>query len=266
MEIKGVKDWTQGKHALLIGGSGDIGYEISKNLTGQCRKITLVARNYNKLEQRKTELVKKSDSHTVIEIVSMDINNYKKMKELINKIYLEDKDQIDIFINCAGGCHVIKLFEDMSYSDIETIFDTNAKAPMFWLRELLPYMKNNKMDTNGLKRGHILTMSSRSSERPLVKLGVYAAAKGAVDNLVEAVRKEYSLYRLVLTLIAPGSINTAFTSKWPKEERDAHNSESMSVEEAVLPILQALRTEISINKVSLESAKQWQNEPGVLSS
>lgn len=256
--------WIQGKHALILGGSGDIGFEIAKNLVEKCRKLTLIARDRGKLQRRKNELEKRSNSQTEIIILSMDVSDQKAMKEFINKVYTEDKDQIDIFINCAGGCHVIKPFEEMSYSDIETIFDTNARAPMFWLREILPYMKNNLMEADGLKRGHILTMSSRSTERPLVKLGVYAAAKGAIDKLVEGVRKEYSRYRLVFTLVAPGSINTAFTSNWPEEERDAHNAESMTVEEAVIPIVYALDTEISINRVSLESATQWQNEPGVL--
>ncbi len=41
-------------------------------------------------------------------------------------------------------------------------------------------MKSNQMKEGDLKKRHILMMSSRSAERPLPRLSVYASAKGAV--------------------------------------------------------------------------------------
>ena len=152
----------------------------------------------------------------------------------------------------------------MSYSEIATMFDTNARAPIFWFRELIPYMKNNSIKTGDLKRGHILTMSSRSAERALAKQSIYAAAKAAIDKLIEGVRKECSRYKLAFTLISPGSIDTPFTSKWSPEKRDEHNFEAIPIEEGVLPILQALDTQISVNRISYESIIQWTREPGAL--
>ena len=107
-------------------------------------------------------------------------------------------------------------------------------------------------------------MSSRSAERALVKQSLYASTKAAVDKLIEGVRKECSKYKLVFTLISPGSINTSFTSKWSRKNRDEHNFEAMNVEEGVLPILQALDTQVSINRISYESITQWTKEPGAL--
>ena len=255
--------WTYGKHALILG-AGGIGSEIGRNLVRKCRKLTFVDYDNKKLEELKSKLQKVSESQTNIDICTMDMSDFKKMKELINKIYEKEKDQIDIFINCAADCDVIKLFEEMSYSDIATMFNANARTPIFWLRELIPYMKNNSIKTGDLKRGHILTMSSRSAERALVKQSLYASTKAAVDKLIEGVRKECSKYKLVFTLISPGSINTPFTSKWSRKNRDEHNFEAMSVEEGVLPILQALDTQVSINRISYESITQWAREPGAL--
>lgn len=259
--------WASGKHALITGASSGIGEELAKNLMGVCRKLTLVSRNR---EGKLDRIVKKlSGLHrgrfkTRIQPYVLDVCDFKKMVPLIQKIYQKDHEQVDIFINCAGGSHVYGAFETMNYEDIERIFDSNAKAPIFWLRELLPHMKHNKIKAGDMKRAHIILLSSRSGERALPKLGVYAAAKGAVEKLAEAMQKEYSQHRIVFTLVNPGSINTAFTAEWGARARNAHNAESMKVAEAVQPILQALNSQFVINKVSYESVKQWFNEPGVL--
>jgi len=256
-------EWTYKRHALITGASEGIGKELTRNLVGKCRKLTLVARRPEKLRELQKEL---TVSQTKIEICPMDICDIKAMGNLINKIYEIDKDQVDIFINCAGGSHVIKTFEEMTHSDIERIFDTNARAPIFWLRELLPHMKENQIEPGNLKRGHIIMMSSCSAERALPKLIVYASAKGAIEKFIEGIRREYVRYRLVFTLVAPGSINTSFTANWPQIDRDEHNAESITVEVAVLPILQALRVQYATNRLSYESTTQWLNELGVLKS
>lgn len=252
--------WAEGKHALITGASDGIGRELARNLAKKCRKLTLVARGEERLKKIKKELQK---SKADIEIYPADILDTEKMKNLVRKIYDTDGDQVDIFINCAGGSHYIGPFENMSLMDIEKIFDTNAKAPILWLRELLPRMKNNEFESQDLKRGHIIMMSSRSGERVLPGLTTYAAAKGTVEKFIEGMQREYAQYKLAFTLVAPGSINTSFTSKWDQENRDTHNNESMTVKEAVLPILLAIDMDYSINKLSYESVEQWLNELGV---
>jgi len=259
--------WLAGKHILITGGSSGIGRELAQRFMGLVRKLTLVSRDHNgKLETLKKNLNREPGNGTKTEVqaFSLDVCDRKKVIDLIRKIYDVDKDQVDVFINCAGGSHIYGTFESMTYEDIDKIFDTNAKAPIFWLRELLPRMKKNAVMSQDLKRAHVILLSSRSGERTLPKLSVYTAAKGAVEKLAEAMQKEYAQHRIVFTLINPGSINTAFTASWSKQARDAHNAESMSVTEAISPILEALNSQFAINRISYESVQQWLNEPGVL--
>ena len=260
--------WTFKKHALITGASNGMGRELALRLVGVCRRLTLVARNRDgKLDELARQLRTRATNgniQTEVATASLDICDREGAACLLRKIYEQEKDPVEIFINCAGGTHVYDTFESMSPEDIERIFDTNAKAPIFWLRELLPRMKRDSLEPGNPKRGHVLMLSSRSGERTLPNLSVYTAAKGAVEKLVEALQKEYAQYRIVFTLVNPGSINTAFTANWSEKTRAAHNEESMTVEEAVLPVLHALNASFAINRISYESLQQWLNEPGVL--
>jgi short-subunit dehydrogenase len=262
------QSWVEGKHALITGASSGIGRELALHLTGSCRNLTLISRNkdgdLDRLKDELANLRKDRKNQTVISISSMDILDRLRLRELVARIYDGDRDQVDVFINCAGGTHVCDLLENMRDSDIEDIFDTNAKAPIFWLKELLPRMKNNHYEIGSRKRGHVVMLSSRSGERALPKLTVYGAAKGAIERFIDAVRKEYASYRLAFTLVNPGSINTNFTRRWASEDREHHNRESMLISEAILPILQVLERSFSVNKISFESVEQWFGEPGVL--
>lgn len=262
--------WGIGKHAVITGGSSGIGLEVAKRLNGACRKITLIARNESgKLAEAKDILLRLQKSkrfgiRTEISTCAMDVRNIEAAQAWIGGVYAKGKDQIDIFVSSAGGSHVYGTLEEMTMSDINAIFDVNAKAPILWMRALMPYMKHNKLNRRESKRGHVLMLSSRSGERTLPKLSVYTAAKGAVEKLVEAMQKEYVQYRVVFTLINPGSVNTDFTAHWDKATRKAHNAESMSVQEAADSILHAIHSHVAINKISYESVSQWLHEPGVL--
>lgn len=257
--------WSKGKHSLITGASEGIGRQLARTLLGSCRKLTLIARNKDKklnaLEKELKDNVGALPIKTEIQIHSLDINNLTGMKELVKRIYENDRDQIDLFINSAGGSHIYAPFNALSDYDIERIFDTNARSPIFFLRELLPRMKNNDFDEAEKKRAHVIFLSSRSAERSLPNLSIYSASKGAIEKLCESLRVEYAPYRIAFTVINPGSINTAFTKEWTREAREAHNAESMTVDEAIIPIIDVIDSKFAVNKVSYESIQQWINEP-----
>lgn len=266
--------WAQDKHFLITGASSGIGLHLSKHFVGVCRRLTLVSRNTNgRLDEAVRELRdmgKRRLAHgyridTEVDSRSIDVRDKPSIRSLVQEIYEEQGDQVDAFVNCAGGSHRVALLECMSTEDIDEIVDVNGKAPIYWLRELLVHMKHNVITNGHLKRGHVVMLSSRSGERALPNLSVYAAAKACVEKLLEAVRAEYACYRIAFTLINPGSIDTAFTDRWPAELRELHNAESMPVSQAIGPIVQTLDSEFVYNRISYESLEQWVGEPGVLS-
>lgn len=266
--------WAYDKHFLITGASSGIGLHLSKHFMGVCKKLTLVSRNTNDrlcgatLELK--EIARQRPSardwvDTKLDSRPIDVRDKASIRSLIREVYEDQGDQIDAFINCAGGSHRFALLESMSTDDIDEIIDVNGKAPIYWLKELLVYMKHNAITNGHMKRGHIVMLSSRSGERALPNLSVYAAAKACVEKLLEAVRAEYAYYRIAFTLVNPGSINTAFTDNWPAQLREQHNAESMTVTQAIAPIVHALGSQFVYNRISYESLEQWMGEPGVLS-
>lgn len=248
-------EWMCGKHALITGASSGVGSEVARRLMGTCRKITLISRT-----PKNDETHLDGCKETEIDEAFMDISDPDGLDTIIHHIYKHD--QVDAFINCAGGTPVIQFFEEMTPETIVEIINVNTIAPILWLRELLPRMAKNNLE--GKKRAHILMMSSRSAERALPRLSVYAAAKAGVDRFIEAMQREYAVDHIAFTLVSPGSINTNFTKHWPAGDRDWHNAESMTVEEAVDPIIQALNAEYATNRISYESTIQWTREMGAL--
>jgi NADP-dependent 3-hydroxy acid dehydrogenase YdfG len=194
----------------------------------------------------------------------LDVRDRDRASALMARIYDAENGQVDAFLNCAGGCHHFGPLDTLSSDDIDEIVDVNFKAPVYWMRELLPRMRTNRIASADQKRGQLVMLSSRSGERALPNLNVYAAAKGGIERLVDAVRTEYAGHRIGFTLINPGSIDTGFAEHWPSDHRDAHKADGMSVDEAAGPILQALTSQFVLNKISYESAQQWIGEPGVM--
>jgi NAD(P)-dependent dehydrogenase (short-subunit alcohol dehydrogenase family) len=152
----------------------------------------------------------------------------------------------------------------MSHEDIEQIVRTNCLSVLHWLREILPRMRKHPSPSWPDKKGHVVLVSSRSGERTLPNLSPYTVAKGGVEKIAEAMQREYARFGIVFTLVNPGSINTAFTQSWDQEARNAHNAESMPIDYILDAILLAIQGNVAVNKVSMESVRQWKGELGVL--
>lgn len=268
----GAHNWLAGKHLLITGASSGIGRAVALQMMGHCARLSLVARNRDgKLERTARDLCDIAahvsagyggTRRTHVSCYAIDVRDTDAVRALV-ECAVDDGGQIDAFLNCAGGTHVIAPLECMTVPDIDEVFDVNAKAPIVWLRELLPRMRGNDADGNG-KRAHVVMLSSRSGERGLPNLSVYAAAKGSIDRLIESVRAEYAASRIAFTIICPGAIDTSFTCQWPFERQASYRAVSMSVDAAVQPIVAALNATFAVNRISYESIDQWLGEPGVV--
>ena len=88
----------KGKNVVITGGSSGLGLAIARELAVRGAMITLIARNREKLETAKTEIMKIGGP---VYIFSSDVSRIESITETFKKIEAEVGPP-DILINSAG--------------------------------------------------------------------------------------------------------------------------------------------------------------------
>jgi NAD(P)-dependent dehydrogenase (short-subunit alcohol dehydrogenase family) len=91
--------------------------------------------------------------------------------------------------------------------------DVNVYGPHRLVREVLPYMRRQE-------HGTIVNVSSFWGRVSFAGGGAYAASKHGIEALSDALRQEVSAFDVEVSVIEPGPVDTAFTSR-AEDELDA---------------------------------------------
>lgn len=97
------------EYIILTGASKGLGRALSKVLCSESAVLILIARDIEVLTKLKDELAKKSNA---VYVYFLDLNDYKRVGEFIDKMFLEikiDKNSRITFINNAGTIKPIKI-------------------------------------------------------------------------------------------------------------------------------------------------------------
>ncbi|MFF2525063.1 SDR family NAD(P)-dependent oxidoreductase [Streptomyces liangshanensis] len=110
---------------------------------------------------------------------------------------------LDILVNNAGH-GLFGAVEQIDAEDARAIFDTNVLANLTVLRAALPALRASQ--------GRVLQTSSLIGQFSWPSTGVYAATKGAVELISEALAHEVAPTGVKVTIIEPGTHATEFWS------------------------------------------------------
>ena len=179
--------------ALITGASSGIGRDIARELSKKGYSLVLVARNLERLEKLKEEL------QTESEIVSMDVTDVEKCKELH-----ENHKDIDILVNNAGFGDCGEFTKTDLDKELKMI-DTNIKA-YHVLTKL--YLKDMKEKNKGI----ILNVASIAGFLPGPLMATYYSTKSYVVRLSEALREELRKAKsnVQISILCPGPVDTNF--------------------------------------------------------
>jgi len=89
--------------------------------------------------------------------------------------------------------------------DWETMIDTNIKGLLYLTLKVAPLMIEQKS-------GHIINIGSIAGKEVYPNGNVYCATKHAVDALSKAMRIDMLPYKIKVTQIAPGMVDTEFST------------------------------------------------------
>lgn len=194
------------KVAIVTGASRGIGRKIAEQLSKL--EIAVVV-NYNSNKSEAEEVVKaiKIKGGEAISIQA----NVSKVSD-IEKLFGETINyygKVDILINNAGMM-VNNLIENVSEEEFDKHFTVNVKGTYFACQQAMKLMENN---------GRIINFSTSVTGVMFPAYSIYAASKGAVDQMTRQLAKEFGVKGITINAIAPGAINTELFANGKSEEQ-----------------------------------------------
>lgn len=200
------------KTAFVIGGSGGLGFEISKALAKVGVNLIIHGSNQEKLENQKKQLEKMINEDEALKNKNINIEIYpQNFSENFNikndwNILNSYIQRADILIICYGP-FLQKELHKTSIKDWESIVYWNYTFPGQIISTALVSMMEKK-------QGKILVFGGTrtNSINGYRTNAAYAGAKTALCSLVKSVAAEYAKYEITCNGILPGFVETEYLS------------------------------------------------------
>ncbi|HTU77668.1 MAG TPA: SDR family oxidoreductase [Solirubrobacteraceae bacterium] len=210
----------EGKHVLITGASSGIGRSTAIKVAGAGGVPLLVARNVDKLEEVRAEIVAAGGTAYVY---AADIADIESIERLLERV-LADHRNIDMLVNNAGRS--IRRSIALSYDrfhDFERTMQLNYFGAIKLIIGLLPHMRARGS-------GHIVNVSSIGVQANPPRFSAYVASKAALDAFTRVVASEvigdgvtFTTIHMPLVrtpMIAPTKMYDAFPTLSPDEAAD----------------------------------------------
>jgi NAD(P)-dependent dehydrogenase (short-subunit alcohol dehydrogenase family) len=209
-----------GKHVLITGASSGIGRSTALKVAAAGGVPLLVARNVEKLEEVRAEIVAGGGTAYVY---AADISDIDSIERLLERV-LADHRNIDMLVNNAGRS--IRRSIALSYErfhDFERTIQLNYFGAVKLIIGLLGHMRERGS-------GHIVNVSSIGVQTNPPRFSAYVASKAALDAFTRVVASEvigdgvtFTTIHMPLVrtpMIAPTKMYDAFPAISPEEAAD----------------------------------------------
>lgn len=193
------------KKWLITGASKGLGLQMVKELLAQDQTVIATTRDKNSFD---SEIVKSPK----LSIYELDLTKEQDVKDCIDAT-IKEHDAIDVLINNAGYGFVGAI-EETDEHEVEKVVNLNVFCTLRMIRNVLPYMRNQKS-------GHIINLSSMAGLKSSAGWGIYNTSKYAVEGFSEALAEEVKQFGIHVILIEPGAFRTQFLDS---SLHIAHNS------------------------------------------
>lgn len=179
-------------YALITGVSSGLGkamalYFAEKNIT-----VIGVSRSEPK------------DLPDTIRWVGADITIPADRARLVEQVSAITGGKLDILINNAGK-GIYATWEEMEEADLREVFELDFFAPIELTKSLLPLLAS--------AHGSVINISSAAGRIWVPCMGAYCAAKAALAMFSNSLRQEVRKYHIHVLDVAPGQVNTGFSSR-----------------------------------------------------
>lgn len=187
-------DCLRGRHVLVTGASSGIGQAASEHLARHGARLSLVARNVERLEATRVSLA--GEDHSVHPI---DLEGVDTAADAVVAI-AKDRGPFDGLFYSAGATLVlpIRLLKDRHLDEI-------FGAGVYGAFGVIKAAAKKGVMVDG---GSIVVMSSAAALRGRPALSAYCAAKAAVDAMVRCAALELAPRRIRVNSIRAAAVET----------------------------------------------------------
>jgi gluconate 5-dehydrogenase len=187
-----------GKVALVTGGYGGIGEEVSKGLAAVGAKVAVTGHNGDKAKALADALT--ADGFDVYG-TAFEATSVEDTRRMVDEVAAHF-GRLDILVNCVGLNREEKA-EEVTEEKFDFVFSVNLKSAMFQAQAAARYM----IQQGGGKQVHL------GSVRTLLGLrgrgyAAYCATKGGLAILCKQLAAEWAPYRINVNVVAPTFVRT----------------------------------------------------------
>lgn len=194
-----------GKVAIVTGASRGIGRQIALQLADAGAKVVV---NYSSNEAKAVEVVQAIEqAGGEAAAIHANIGRLNEVEALFTET-LERFGRVDILVNNAGIMGLAPIAE-VTEEMFDRHFDINVKGTYFACQQANLHMAQG---------GTIINFSTSVAGAMLPGYSVYAATKGAVEQITRQLAKEFGPKGITINTIAPGQVATDLFLNGKSEE------------------------------------------------
>lgn len=196
---------------LITGASGQVGPSVVRAFAREGAKVVGVARRAELLPPvfQAAEL---PAGRTLA--LAADVTRAEQVERVVSQS-LERFGRIDVLVNLVGGYRAGQAVWEMTDSDLDAMFDLNARSVFLMCRAVVPVMRAQRS-------GKVVNVGAKAGLQAGRKASAYAMSKSAVLRLTESLALEGRDDGINVNAVVPGTIDTpANRAAFPKADPKA---------------------------------------------
>ena len=195
------------KQALIIGGSSGIGRKVAEMLLNQGANVTIIGRNFDKLQSTILELKQIGD----VQGWQADISDRQSTFDLVERIASE-LPNIYYLVN-AAGVFLPKSFLDHTEADYNRYLNINH-GTFFATQQVVRNMVKQRL------AGAIVNIGSMWAHQAVLATpsSAYSMAKAGLHSLTQHLAMELASHQIRVNAVAPGVVETPIYEAFIKPE------------------------------------------------
>lgn len=207
--------WSlHGMTALVTGGTRGIGYAIVEELAGLGAEVYTCSRNQTELNGR---LVEWEGKGFRVCGSACDVTSCAQRERLMQSVSTVFHGKLNILVNNAAKL-TMKAPSAYTAADFSHIMSANVESPFHLCQMAHPLLKQASSG-DAATTSSVVFVSSVAGSLALPQLSLYAASKGAVNQLVKNLAREWAEDNIRTNGVAPWAVKTTLipTESIPEE-------------------------------------------------